>query len=206
MRAAICRAFGQPLTIEEITCDPPGPGEIEVKLAACAICHSDILYAEGAWGGELPAVYGHEAAGVVTKVGAGVLDLAPGDHDPRGPERTARRRRRGEHVRLDLPALARDRPHDQCRAGRVEPDRRRRAARHPLAAVHDQPGAELLRGCPRRRGTGGRGGQQREEQPEHYAHAHRVPARHARRHVARHRCVRLVDRRAAARRPVAGRS
>jgi Zn-dependent alcohol dehydrogenase len=80
MRAAICRAFGQPLTIEEITCDPPGPGEIEVKLAACAICHSDILYAEGAWGGELPAVYGHEAAGVVTKVGAGVLDLAPGDH------------------------------------------------------------------------------------------------------------------------------
>jgi Zn-dependent alcohol dehydrogenase len=51
-----------------------------VKLAACAICHSDILYAEGAWGGELPAVYGHEAAGVVTKVGAGVLDLAPGDH------------------------------------------------------------------------------------------------------------------------------
>ena len=45
MRAAICRAFGQPLTIEEITCDPPGPGEIEVKLAACAICHSDIAFA-----------------------------------------------------------------------------------------------------------------------------------------------------------------
>jgi Zn-dependent alcohol dehydrogenase len=80
MRAAVCRAFGQPLTIEEITCDPPGPGEIEVKLAACAICHSDILYAEGAWGGELPAVYGHEAAGTVTRVGAGVLDLACGDH------------------------------------------------------------------------------------------------------------------------------
>jgi S-(hydroxymethyl)glutathione dehydrogenase/alcohol dehydrogenase len=80
MRAAVCRAFGQPLTIEEITCDPPGPGEIEVKLAACAICHSDILYAEGAWGGELPAVYGHEAAGVISRVGTGVLDLSPGDH------------------------------------------------------------------------------------------------------------------------------
>ena len=80
MRAAVCRVFGQPLTIEEIACDPPGAGEIEVKLAACAICHSDILYAEGAWGGELPAVYGHEAAGIVTKVGGGVLDLGPGDH------------------------------------------------------------------------------------------------------------------------------
>ncbi len=80
MRAAICRAFGQPLVIEDVTLAPPGPGEIAVRLRACAICHSDILYAEGAWGGELPAVYGHEASGIVSQVGAGVLDLAPGDH------------------------------------------------------------------------------------------------------------------------------
>ena len=40
------------------------PGEIKVKIAACAICHSDIHFMEGAWGGDLPAVYGHEAAGV----------------------------------------------------------------------------------------------------------------------------------------------
>ncbi|MCV0397586.1 MAG: zinc-binding dehydrogenase [Rhizobiaceae bacterium] len=51
-----------------------------VDLRACAICHSDISYAEGAWGGPLPAVYGHEAAGVVSRVGPGVESLRPGDH------------------------------------------------------------------------------------------------------------------------------
>lgn len=80
MRAAICRAFGEPLTVEEVSIDPPGPGEIAVKLAACAICHSDIFYADGAWGGSLPAIYGHEAAGVVSEAGPGVFGLAPGDH------------------------------------------------------------------------------------------------------------------------------
>lgn len=80
MRAAVCRTFGRPLVIEDVTLAPPGPGEVAIKLRACAICHSDILYAEGAWGGELPAVYGHEASGIVCETGAGVLDLAPGDH------------------------------------------------------------------------------------------------------------------------------
>ncbi len=80
MRAAICRAFGEPLTVEEVSIDPPGPGEVAVRLAACAICHSDIYYADGAWGGTLPAIYGHEAAGVVSAVGPGVLGLAPADH------------------------------------------------------------------------------------------------------------------------------
>lgn len=79
-RAAVCRAFGQPLSIEEVALADPGPGEIRFKVAACAICHSDIHYIEGAWGGELPAVYGHEAAGVVEAVGSGVEALAPGDH------------------------------------------------------------------------------------------------------------------------------
>ncbi len=79
MRAAVCRAFGQPLTIEQVAIDPPGPSQVAVRVAACAICHSDISFAEGAWGGDLPAVYGHEAAGHVTAVGQGVTDLAPGD-------------------------------------------------------------------------------------------------------------------------------
>ena len=48
VRAAVCRAFGEPLTIEEIDLAAPGPGEIEVALAACAICQSDIHYLEGA--------------------------------------------------------------------------------------------------------------------------------------------------------------
>ncbi len=80
MRAAVCREFGQPLVIEEIALAAPGPGEIRVKVAACAICHSDIFYAQGAWGGTLPAVFGHEAAGVVEEVGAGVRHVAVGDH------------------------------------------------------------------------------------------------------------------------------
>ncbi len=80
MRAAVCRAFGEPLAIEDVTLDPPGPGEVKVRVAACAICHSDILYADGAWGGSLPAVYGHEAAGVVSEVGPGVDGFRPGDH------------------------------------------------------------------------------------------------------------------------------
>src|SRR5215471_9960042 len=80
MRAAVCHAFGQPLAIEEVELDVPGAGEITVEIAACAICHSDILYADGAWGGALPAVYGHEAAGVVRRLGAGVKGFALGDH------------------------------------------------------------------------------------------------------------------------------
>jgi S-(hydroxymethyl)glutathione dehydrogenase / alcohol dehydrogenase len=79
-KAAVCRAFGQPLVIEEIDLADPGPGEIRVKLAACAICHSDIFYMDGAWGGALPAVYGHEAAGIVEAAGAGVAHVKPGDH------------------------------------------------------------------------------------------------------------------------------
>lgn len=80
MKAAVCRAFGALLTIEEITLDAPRQGEVRVGLKACAICHSDIYYADGAWGGALPAVYGHEAAGVVLEVGEGVSGIGPGDH------------------------------------------------------------------------------------------------------------------------------
>lgn len=80
MKAAVCHAFGTPLTIEEVRLAPPGPGEIEVRIAACAICHSDVAYMDGDWGGALPAVFGHEAAGTVERVGEGVRNLAPGDH------------------------------------------------------------------------------------------------------------------------------
>lgn len=79
IRAAVCHAFGQPLTIEEVELRAPEKGEVEVTLAACAVCHSDISYADGAWGGSLPAVYGHEAAGHVTGLGAAVSDYAEGD-------------------------------------------------------------------------------------------------------------------------------
>lgn len=79
IRAAVCHAFGEPLRIETVRLRAPGPGEVEVTLTACAICHSDITYIDGGWGGDLPAVYGHEAAGHVSRAGAGVTRYSEGD-------------------------------------------------------------------------------------------------------------------------------
>ena len=79
MRAAVCREFGRPLTIENLEIAEPGMGEVKVRLTACAICHSDVTLIDGGWGGDLPAVYGHEAAGVVESVGSGVTGLKLGD-------------------------------------------------------------------------------------------------------------------------------
>ena len=77
-RAAVCHTFSAPLAVEEVTLDPPGPDEVRVRVTACAVCHSDVAYAAGAWGGDLPAVFGHEACGTVVEAGAGTR-LAEGD-------------------------------------------------------------------------------------------------------------------------------
>ncbi|WP_386683432.1 zinc-binding dehydrogenase [Loktanella sp. R86503] len=79
IKAAVSHAHGEPLQIQTLTLRAPLMGEVEVTLKACAICHSDIHFAEGAWGGKLPAVYGHEAAGHVTRLGDGIRGLAIGD-------------------------------------------------------------------------------------------------------------------------------
>ncbi len=79
-RAAVCRSFGEPLVIEELSVRAPLGDELLIRVKACAICHSDIAYSAGAWGGVLPAVFGHEAAGVVEELGSGVRGLEPGDH------------------------------------------------------------------------------------------------------------------------------
>ncbi len=79
MKAAVCHEFGKPLVVEDVNLRKVRKGEVEVKLSACAICHSDILFADGAWGGHLPAVYGHEAAGHVSAIGAGVAGYRLGD-------------------------------------------------------------------------------------------------------------------------------
>src|ERR1041384_7797952 len=63
MKAAVCYAFGQPLVVEEVESALPQPGEVKVRLAAAAICHSDLHLIRGDWGGALPLVAGHEAAG-----------------------------------------------------------------------------------------------------------------------------------------------
>lgn len=59
--------------------DPPHAGEVRVRMAACAICHSDVHEVRGEWGAQ-PVVSGHEAAGVIESVGAGVTRVKPGDH------------------------------------------------------------------------------------------------------------------------------
>ena len=80
IKAAVCHQFTAPLQIETVELRSPLSNEIEVQLGAVAICHSDIAFAEGLWGGVLPAVYGHEAAGVVTEVGDSVRGIPVGDH------------------------------------------------------------------------------------------------------------------------------
>ncbi|MEM8791100.1 MAG: Zn-dependent alcohol dehydrogenase [Pseudomonadota bacterium] len=79
MRAAVCHEFGGQLVIEEVAIADPGPTQVKVAIRAVAICHSDIHFSDGAWGGALPAVYGHEASGTVIETGAQVTDLAVGD-------------------------------------------------------------------------------------------------------------------------------
>ena len=79
IKAAVCREFGAPLVIEDVALAEPGPGEVEVTLEACAICHSDLSFMDGGWGGTLPAVYGHEAAGRISALGDGVQGYAVGD-------------------------------------------------------------------------------------------------------------------------------
>lgn len=79
IKAAVCHAFQEPLSVEEIALRAPIASEIEVTLEACAICHSDIVFIDGGWGGALPAVFGHEAAGRITGLGAGTDGYALGD-------------------------------------------------------------------------------------------------------------------------------
>ena len=80
IKAAVCREFGAPLSLEELQLLPPRENEVRIKLSACAICHSDIIYLDGGWGGTPPIVFGHEAAGIVAEVGANVRNVKVGDH------------------------------------------------------------------------------------------------------------------------------
>ena len=78
-QAAICREFGSPLSIETIYLAPPGPDDLLVRIEACAICHSDISFIDGDWGGHLPSVWGHEAVGIIEATGERVAGLKTGD-------------------------------------------------------------------------------------------------------------------------------
>ncbi|MEO8033291.1 MAG: Zn-dependent alcohol dehydrogenase [Acidobacteriota bacterium] len=79
MKAAVCYEFGQPLIVEDVEIEAPQRGEVKVRLAATAICHSDVHLVHGDWSGGLPVVAGHESAGIVDEVGENVTMAAPGD-------------------------------------------------------------------------------------------------------------------------------
>ena len=79
-KAAVCRAWGEPITVETIQVAPPKRNEVTIKVAACGVCHSDLSAATGKIQYPPPLVLGHEAAGVVIEVGEGVTDLKEGDH------------------------------------------------------------------------------------------------------------------------------
>lgn len=81
MKAAVVRELGKPLTIEEVAIPEPAAGEVLVKIRASGVCHTDLHAADGDWPVKPapPFVPGHEGAGVVARVGAGVKDLKEGD-------------------------------------------------------------------------------------------------------------------------------
>jgi len=80
-RAAIALEAGKPLTVGTVELDGPKPGEVLVEIKATGICHTDAYTLSGADPeGLFPAILGHEGAGIVREVGAGVTTLKPGDH------------------------------------------------------------------------------------------------------------------------------
>jgi S-(hydroxymethyl)glutathione dehydrogenase/alcohol dehydrogenase len=79
-KAVVFRGDGVTVHVEDILVDPPGPGEIMIKLAACGVCHSDLSVTNGTLPLPAPVVLGHEGAGVVAQVGEGVTDFKVGDH------------------------------------------------------------------------------------------------------------------------------
>jgi S-(hydroxymethyl)glutathione dehydrogenase / alcohol dehydrogenase len=80
VKAAVLYEYGSPLVIEELELESPRVGEILVRMVASGVCHSDLHSVQGVHPGPMPAVIGHEGAGVVEEVGPGVTTVAPGDH------------------------------------------------------------------------------------------------------------------------------
>jgi S-(hydroxymethyl)glutathione dehydrogenase / alcohol dehydrogenase len=80
-RAAIATQAGKPLTIEEVDLEGPQPGEVLVEIKATGVCHTDAFTLSGDDPeGAFPAILGHEGAGIVREIGAGVTSVAVGDH------------------------------------------------------------------------------------------------------------------------------
>src|SRR3569833_1840650 len=80
MKAAVLMEVNRPLVIEEVTLPKPGPREVLIRTAVAGLCHSDLHFMEGLYPHPLPAVLGHESAGIVEQVGPDVTYVKPGEH------------------------------------------------------------------------------------------------------------------------------
>ena len=78
-QAAVLEQIGRPLRVTDVDLELPGPGEVAVEIGATGVCHSDVAIITGQLPAPLPLVPGHEGAGTVVEVGAGVTSLAAGD-------------------------------------------------------------------------------------------------------------------------------
>ncbi len=79
VRGVIAPGKGEPVRLETVVVPDPGPGEAVVRIQACGVCHTDLHYREGGINDDFPFLLGHEAAGLVESVGAGVVDVVPGE-------------------------------------------------------------------------------------------------------------------------------
>jgi len=80
VRAAVLRGVGEPMVVEPIELEAPGPHDVRVRIAASGVCHSDLSVQNGSLPFMFPTVLGHEGAGVVEAIGPAVTRVAPGDH------------------------------------------------------------------------------------------------------------------------------
>jgi S-(hydroxymethyl)mycothiol dehydrogenase len=80
VRAVVAAEKSAPVELQTVLVPEPGPGEVLVAVQASGVCHTDLHYRDGAVGDDFPYLLGHEAAGTVEAVGAGVTEVAPGDY------------------------------------------------------------------------------------------------------------------------------
>ena len=178
-KAAVCPAIDESLEVVDVELDDPKAGEVRVRMGASGVCHSDLSVVNGTLLSPLPAVLGHEGAGVVDAVGEGV---DPGE--ARRPRRALLRPavRHLLHVHARLARDVRDRlPRDgDGRAARHDAalHPRRRAAAPDVGARHLQRGARLPRD---------QHGQDRRRRSVHERGAHRLRCAHRLRRGREHR-------------------
>ena len=80
MKAAVLREINKPLVIEDVQYGNPAPREVLIRTVAAGVCHSDLHFQNGSYPYQLPAILGHESAGVVEAVGSDVTYVKKGDH------------------------------------------------------------------------------------------------------------------------------